>query len=87
MATDETQSDDFRTALEIANPDADVRRGADSIQFCLTCSKIAGRQAWTGHRMQENGSYECLTCRYRQVPAEQQATDAEVKQAVEGGKK
>lgn len=64
MATDDPQHD-FRTASEISQPVAAVPRGADAIRVCESCSKQAGRTTWTGHEMQDDGSYDCLLCRER----------------------
>lgn len=53
----------FRTASELRDPPAHVPRGADAIRVCQTCAQ------WTGHEMDDDGSYVCIPCSRRDVPA------------------
>lgn len=79
MAQKDTTQTEFRTALELIQSIEDEI----SIQFCAVCTEIHGREYWSRHRERPSGVHECLTCRDRQIPQDEQATDADVREAVE----
>jgi hypothetical protein len=53
MANDGRQTDDWRTGLQISDPD---HPAADALQFCEDCEE------WTPHRMEDDGAFACIPC-------------------------
>jgi hypothetical protein len=53
MATEGNSNSDWRTALELIDPDHPT---ADATRFCESC------ESWTPHRMGDDGSYQCIPC-------------------------